>query len=389
MDRRTAIKYLPVFLNKKVIHYPMGQGNNDKLVNVLLSLFPLAVSQTKNISKFFRGINPEQSARNIYNFLRQEITYKADDSLEQRPKLPSALINTGVGDCKSYALFSSAIMYNLYNNAQLEFCSDVSYTNPTHIYGAYNNLVIDGTYKNFNKRIPNIKYKKTYNMQIDSITGKRYNEDPIEGWLKDAINKVKDTVKKAADTAGDLVRDPKQAARKLYLAIPRQAFLGLVSLNVRSFATKLNRNRNTALSLWTNKAGGTASALNRAINDGMKKRAIFGNYYELQRDGFVPINYGIGEPVTAATITASITAAVPVIVILNTALKESKEFVQNFTRKNQESQNITNTDQIINSTGTATGLDFSSTEETDKPDYIKPLIFAGLGFAVLKITKII
>lgn len=387
MDRRTAVKYLPVFLNKKVIHYPMGQGNNDKLVKVLLSLFPLAVSQTKNISKFFRGVNPEQSARNIYNFLRQEITYKADSSLEQRPKLPSALINTGVGDCKSYALFSSAIMYNLYNSSQLEFCSDVSYTNPTHIYGAYNNLVIDGTYNKFNHRIPNIKYQKKYNMKIQNISG--IDQTGINSWLGDQIRRARKQIKDEFNYGKNWVKDVAKVGKKIALTIPRQAFLGLVSLNVRSFATKLNRNRNTALSLWTNKAGGTASALNRAINDGMKKRAIFGRHYELQRDGFIPLDPGIGEPVTAATITASIAAAVPVIVILNTALKESKEFVSHFTKENQDSQNITNTDQIINSTGTATGLDLSSTEETDKTDYIKPLIFAGLGFAVLKITKII
>jgi hypothetical protein len=80
--------------------------------------------------------------------------------------------------------------------------------------------------------------------------------------------------------------------------------------------------------LWVNKFGGKLSVLQGAINKGKKKKPLFGaskKVKAIKGIGYViDENDGIGEGVSAATVTAIIAAASPILVAVISLLKKKK-----------------------------------------------------------------
>lgn len=153
-------------------------------------------------------------------------------------------------------------------------------------------------------------------MEINSITG--YNRpSPVNGW-EDSWNRLKkkvvQVVQKVVDKVEDIIPDEvERLAKVASLAIPRQAYLLLVSLNVKNMAKKLSSSLDPVLNKWYN-LGGQKAALSRAITDGAAKNPFLGI-------GLIMYpNRGIGEAVTAATITATIVSATPIIIAIGTIL---------------------------------------------------------------------
>ena len=113
------------------------------------------------------------------------------------------------------------------------------------------------------------------------------------------------------------------------MAIPRNAFLGLVKLNVNGFATKLKKLLDAkgefeGFGFWE-KIGGNRTDLKNAVLSGATKKAILSGTIE-ENDSFNEIFNGYSgdvyvgaEPVTTATALAS---ATPVIVIVLETLKK-------------------------------------------------------------------
>lgn len=151
-------------------------------------------------------------------------------------------------------------------------------------------------------------------MEINSITG--YNRpSPVNGWGSDAWKYVKKKVTQVVDKVGDIIPDNvERLAKVASLAIPRQAYLLLVSLNVKNMAKKLSSSLDPVLNKWYD-LGGQKAALSRAIKDGAAKKPFLGI-------GLIMYpNRGIGEAVTAATtITAAIIQATPIIVAIGTVV---------------------------------------------------------------------
>jgi len=112
-----------------------------------------------------------ETCKKIFDYLKNQITYKADGA-EQMVKLPSGLIRTRQGDCKSYSVFTSAILTNLGIPHKLVYASyDPGDSTPTHIYVVTNKgCIIDAVYGKFNaeKKASNKKYK---DMNISYIAG--------------------------------------------------------------------------------------------------------------------------------------------------------------------------------------------------------------------------
>jgi hypothetical protein len=125
----------------------------------------------KQRSNEFKGKTEAETCKKIFDYLKNQITYKADGS-EQQVRVPSGLIRTRQGDCKSYSVFTSAILTNLGIPHKLVYASyDPSDSTPTHIYVVTNKgCIIDAVYGKFNaeKKASNKKYK---DMNISYIAG--------------------------------------------------------------------------------------------------------------------------------------------------------------------------------------------------------------------------
>ena len=146
-------------------------ASNMDLQRAIEAAIPTAVAQMKQRSNEFKGKTESETCKKIFDYLKNQITYKADGS-EQQVRVPSGLIRTRQGDCKSYSVFTSAVLTNLGIPHKLVYASyDPQDSTPTHIYVITNKgCIIDAVYGKFNaeKKASNKKYK---DMNISYISG--------------------------------------------------------------------------------------------------------------------------------------------------------------------------------------------------------------------------
>ena len=153
-----------------------ANANNGDLQRAIEAAIPGAVVQMKVKANEFKGKTEAETCKKIFDYLKNQINYKADGS-EQMVKLPSGLIRTRQGDCKSYSVFTSAVLTNLGIPHKLVYASyDPSDSTPTHIYVVTNKgCIIDAVYGKFNaeKQASNKKYKDMNISYISGIKSKR------------------------------------------------------------------------------------------------------------------------------------------------------------------------------------------------------------------------
>ena len=146
-------------------------ASNMDLQRAIEAAIPTAVAQMKQRSNEFKGKTEAETCKKIFDYLKNQITYKADGA-DQQVRVPSGLIRTRQGDCKSYSVFTSAVLTNLGIPHKLVYASyDPGDSTPTHIYVVTNKgCIIDAVYGKFNaeKKASNKKYK---DMNISYISG--------------------------------------------------------------------------------------------------------------------------------------------------------------------------------------------------------------------------
>ena len=256
-------------------------ANNKDIRAAIIVAVPKATQQMKKMAKMFKGANEMQTCQNIFNFLLHNIQYKADGE-NQIIKYPSALLHTKQGDCKSYSLFTAAVLNNLNIPCHFVLQSFSSDPTPSHIYCATDNgILIDAVYKQFNKeKTPTYKYNIPV-MKVTHMSGIANSCTPVNGWWKDtfvnpvkqAANYVEKKTKQAVNYLGEEINDLN--LKKYFNAVPRQIVLGLFSLNIDGIASRIQKQGSQAK--WERKwisYGGDAQALSRAIRDGAGKKEV-------------------------------------------------------------------------------------------------------------------
>lgn len=154
-------------------------GDNSQLRQVIFDATPLAIKQTKELATKFQAGSETETCRKIFDFLKSNIIYRAD-GWHQQVKLPSALLREKIGDCKSYSVFTYAILYNLGIGCKYVLTSYSQDPTPSHIYVVTDNgTIIDAVWGKFNsEKVPTYKfYKKVNDVKISTITGLKSNSD--------------------------------------------------------------------------------------------------------------------------------------------------------------------------------------------------------------------
>lgn len=146
-------------------------ADNSELQRAIEAVIPAATKQAASIANRYKGKNEAETCKKIFNYLKNNINYKAD-GVNQAVRLPSGLMRTAQGDCKSYSVFTSAILSNLGIPHKLVYASyDPKDPTPTHIYVMTNNgCIIDAVYGKFNAE-KKANYKKYKDMNISYISG--------------------------------------------------------------------------------------------------------------------------------------------------------------------------------------------------------------------------
>lgn len=162
--------------------YPRFQGvetlnkdmaDNADIRRAIIQAVPKANSQVRDFAKHFGRNSQRETCKAIFDFLKKNIRYVADGS-EQVIKLPSALLSTKVGDCKSYSLLTSAILTNLGIPHHFVLTSYNQDPTPSHIYVAtQDGCIIDAVWGIFDdEKQPTYKYEiKPNGMKVKTLTG--------------------------------------------------------------------------------------------------------------------------------------------------------------------------------------------------------------------------
>jgi hypothetical protein len=280
--------------NKKKILVE-NQSTND-IIQSILDNHKKYINEYKNISSFFKGSNNYETGKNIYNYLKKNISYKIDSANQQLIKSPAAILATKEADCKMYSNFAAGILDNLKIPFVYRFAGYSAFDNqPAHVFVVINpntkkEIWLDPVLRQYD-------YKKPYNFKID----KKMAVIAVSGIGKAGKGKakVKNFLKKGAKVIVKVAATP-----------ARNAFLLLVKLNFTGLGTKLAtafaKEPSKLQKLWEGTLGGKINSLKKAFDTGKNKKRIFGH------------NNTIGEPTAVAT---AIAAAAPIIAKVGTFLK--------------------------------------------------------------------
>jgi hypothetical protein len=254
------------------VAYRVG-GDNQDIRNLLESLIPKASKQMAKASESFKGRNEKETCKNIFDYITQNFTYVVDGS-EQVIKLPSALLQKKVGDCKSFSLFTSAILQNLKIPYSLIYASYTNDPTPGHVYVQTDSgCIIDAVYGVFNaEKKSNFKYRKKMNISyIGSIAGCSCGGS-CNGSCRSCRNSygVGKCNYHSSRSKGVGAAKP---VRKIALAPGRGLFLAIVKANLDGFASKLQKvNADKLKKTWEN-IGGSYPKLVAAIKSGSSRPA--------------------------------------------------------------------------------------------------------------------
>ena len=146
-------------------------ATNGELQRAIEAAIPQATKQAATFADRYKGKNEWETCKKIFDYLKNSINYKADGA-NQQVRLPSGLMRTKQGDCKSYSVFTSAVLSNLGIPHKLVYASyDPTDPTPSHIYVITDSgYIIDAVYGKFNAE-KKATFKKYKPMNISYIAG--------------------------------------------------------------------------------------------------------------------------------------------------------------------------------------------------------------------------
>lgn len=284
-------------------------ATNSELQRAIEGAIPQATKQAAAFADRYKGKDEVESCKKIFDYLKNNINYKAD-GLEQQVRLPSGLMRTAQGDCKSYSVFTSAVLSNLGIPHKLVYASyDPKDPTPSHIYVVTDKgCIIDAVYGKFNaeKKATFKKYKK---MNISYIAGVKPSKIGRSCGYS-GIGATEGAFEWASRNGINLSGAQKVAigAQKvLPLAIGGRAIVrNLIQKNAGGFATSLNKlmvesrsqrpgqtswDKMRSIELqWLNK-GGNPNELYESITEGASKTptgAYFNKLMKMKAGGYSP-----------------------------------------------------------------------------------------------------
>ena len=224
--------------NQKIISY--DQSTND-IINAILKQHNKSQRDYDKLFYFFDCGNYYDTAKKVFNFLKNNIQYQIEPDELQTVKTPAAILATKNGDCKHMSLFIAGILDSYRRNTGEIF--DLCYrfaaydgsNTPEHVFVVINpdsddEIWCDAVLDNFNeKKEPNFyKDKKINNMALMALSG--INQQAQMNGVFDFLKKKDDTGSSVKTTkAGDIVN----VVTSLSTAIPVfgatiASFIGLV-----------------------------------------------------------------------------------------------------------------------------------------------------------------
>ena len=285
-----------------------ANANTDDIIYHLGGAVPAAMAQAKNANlPEVIGLSGADIASDGFltgQWIKNNVTYKIDDFRNQNIQLPSALLRSGFGDCKSLSLLFCSIMNAANYNCGFRFARYKNGGNFTHVY----NIVLDNNNKIFTfdvctKDLKELShYKEIKDMNVNYVAGvplmtlkrarlksnlqkptlRQLMTDDRYLTVANAISEPDFIGKKKRPffkKLGNVIKKGIKLVKTVGLAVARGPFLVLVDVNFRGLARKMDKLRSKNPTdfeeFWT-KLGGDVDALNKAVNKGKGKKPFLG-----------------------------------------------------------------------------------------------------------------
>lgn len=306
--------------NTYILASRYGSDTRD-IISALCAAVPAAVNQVKPyIDNILQPTGDRvKDTERACRYVRGLVNYKQDGFLEQKIQLPARLLkDTKEGDCKSYSLAVLSILLSMGYKGGFRFASYKRNKIPTHVY----NFVFDNSGKKitFDACVESLKESPRYtyikDMEVTYLAG-----SPVMIDSSDYLGRRR---RGGRGKGGD---DKPGRGKKIFLAPVRGAFLSLVALNVRGLATKLEKSiqkgKDKTKAFWT-KLGGDFDKLQKTVDKGSKKKALFGKGKGL--NGVTNVTYyeeGIGA-VDWAAVGTFIATASPALIAVSKLFKSQQ-----------------------------------------------------------------
>ena len=289
-------------------------SSNEFLQQAIVRALPYA---NKQMEIYKNSLTPEQNIRAAQILPKiLGINYKADSWKNQNIQLPSSLINTKEGDCKSFALLIAGYLQaNNVRNGVVFVGYGKGATQPTHIY---NFAILDGKQYWIDgtlpvNRIPANRAKETIQIEVmnTNLIARSYENELGQYFDEDIAGKKERQERRDKRRAEG--KGFGQKVKKVGLAPARGALLALIAINVHGLATRMQKgykkNPKALEGLWK-KVGGKLDKLLKAVNTGAKKKRILG----------ADLDAGLGVVAT----TTLLASAAPILVAVAKLLKDLK-----------------------------------------------------------------
>lgn len=345
--------------NNTVVDFKRNYNTKDIIEQIKLTL-PLAVEQTKTLANSLRRSNKMDTLKAVFDFLKT-IHYKVDPVGVQVVPAPSKVLTDNQTDCKGLSIMTHGILTNLGFEHSIKFAKYKNSDTPnefTHVYctvpinykrGA-SYITIDAVADQFDYEFPQMNGSLEIKTTMNPINyNNRAQVSGLREWynnsnLKKKLSEVQNDVKAQLETAKDWIKDTGSAFQdslkgvwqgvKTVAAAPsRAAYLSLLSMNFRGWATLFNYGRmstedlitqgkqptfiaraqggwNALNELWY-KLGGNRTDLANVVGQGAGKKPLFGS---------AKVS-GVGEPVTLATVLTSAAAIMAVVAPIIQAIR--------------------------------------------------------------------
>lgn len=314
--------YLQPFRNERkvLIH---DQSVSD-IIQGILGNHDRYTSQYDKIAHFFKGANNYETGRNIWQFLKDNVSYRVEPDSRQMLKSPAAIIAPGTtSDCKNYSLFTGGILDALNRQGgKIPWCYRFSSYRlldrvPQHVFvvmypGTSKEIWIDAVlpYYNEHKQYYYKVDKKVGNMSLIALAG---IGDEMAG-----IGKKGEKRKKFFKKLADKIKATGKFVTKFGAAPARAGFLVMVKLNIRSLGTNLKKKNDSqpqqVRKFWED-LGGDYTKLTKAIEHGARQKRL-GEIEDAHALGVI-------DPVTlSALIAAGSAIAIAAVNKLNLGGKE-------------------------------------------------------------------
>jgi hypothetical protein len=192
MNKGILLRQLEPFRNNS----RLIEANQDvkDIINGMLEAHKKFSSEYDKICHFFKASSPKETAKKIFDFLKENVKYKIEPESRQTLKSPSAIITLGnsIGsDCKCYSLFIGGVLDALKRSGEnIKWCYRfASYKmfdkNPHHVFvvlnpNTTNEIWIDPVLHSFNEK-KNFNYKIDKNMALYTVSGVGNQTAPKSG----------------------------------------------------------------------------------------------------------------------------------------------------------------------------------------------------------------